>query len=151
MKASQYLLGPFFCVRQWFVTYVCFRFGLEDAVEVDLASEIVDFSSSWCTAIEKRFQNAGSRTPAIANARRLRRGSLRSQWILTVVCIRYGTEYFGSRTFVRGIGGVPRCFETRLTMPSVSNEWTMLRHERNECNRSERNREGEWNKEAKGK
>ena len=47
-------------------TYVCLSGGgFDEAVDVDCESETVAFSSSRCTAVENRFQNTGSRTPAM--------------------------------------------------------------------------------------
>ena len=50
------------------IAYLCFIGGRRDEeVEVDCESaEIGPFSSSRCTAIENRFQKAGSRTPAMS-------------------------------------------------------------------------------------
>lgn len=42
---------------------MCFKGGREDT---ELLSDNVPFSSSRCTAMEKRRQKAGSRTPAMA-------------------------------------------------------------------------------------
>ena len=38
----------------------------DEAVDVDCESDTVPFSSSRWTAVENRFQNAGSRTPAMS-------------------------------------------------------------------------------------
>ena len=48
------------------MSYLGFSVGLEEPVEVDWLSGKLPFSSSKCTAVENRFQNAGSRTPAMA-------------------------------------------------------------------------------------
>ena len=46
--------------------YLFFKGGrFDDAVDVEFVSDMVPFSSSRCTAIEKRRQNCGSRTPPI--------------------------------------------------------------------------------------
>ena len=47
--------------------YVCLSgTAFDEAVDVDCKSETVAFSASKWTAIENRFQNAGSRTPAMS-------------------------------------------------------------------------------------
>lgn len=62
-------------------TYVCLSGGrLDEAVDVDCESETVAFSSSRCTAIENRFQNAGSRTPAMTIFCRKRASAGDCQW-----------------------------------------------------------------------
>ena len=58
--------------RTW-PSYSRFTFFVESE-DAELLSAVVVRSSSWCTAIENRFQNAGSRTPAIDVIEELSRG-----------------------------------------------------------------------------
>jgi len=73
VKKPKAMIHPSIRVRRCFFRFlsshesICFKGGgFEDELEVEVVSEMFPFSSSICTAIEKRFQNAGSRTPAMA-------------------------------------------------------------------------------------
>ena len=62
-------------------TYVCLSGGLfDEAVDVDCESETVAFSSSKWTAMENRFQKAGSRTPAMTEPATRRASAVEFRW-----------------------------------------------------------------------